>query len=284
MSLRHSAMLRWWRHVVVTCALFVPGILTGQASILQSISSRYPKEKHGVLPGADEWGDRCAAVLPDSIALVADSLRSTSISVDTWQKAYLEPYWSIATHIHPRRAPADTLRVRVLAVNCDGDLLAQAGPYVFSVSQSTFRDDYQYSLRSFYGEPVVFILRDGVLQAAVALHDSKARPIIDEQSFVDSLARDSAQAVQAYRSKIRRAEDDRVSRVRAKRFSSEVTSALIARRLTIGMTPEMVRLAWGEPDAIKETVASAGKTEIWVYGYRTATLVNGKVTTFSTIR
>lgn len=51
-------------------------------------------------------------------------------------------------------------------------------------------------------------------------------------------------------------------------------------KVKIGMTREMCRQAWGEPDDINTTTGSFGKYEQWVYGYNSYLYFeNGKLTT-----
>lgn len=264
--------------------LLVPrSAFSQRETMLKAIAADYPPEKNGVLPSTDEWGDKCQASLPDSIAVVADTLRSQPM-LETWQAGPFGPRWGLAVFYHERRSPSDTLRARVLAVSCDEELLAQVGSYVFSIMRSALRAPHHFPLQSYSQEASVFVLRRGTLIPAVLVEANGRRGVIDQSTFLDSIARDSVADARATRDAAARREAARVARIRAKGFPPAISNALVARRLTIGMTAEMVRLAWGEPTAIAETVTAAGKTERWVYGYRSATLVNGKVTEFSTVR
>lgn len=56
-------------------------------------------------------------------------------------------------------------------------------------------------------------------------------------------------------------------------------AALLAGELRLKMTPHQVRLAWGEPKGINETVTASGKSEQWVYGLGTYVYFNKGVVT-----
>jgi len=63
-------------------------------------------------------------------------------------------------------------------------------------------------------------------------------------------------------------------------WSSADKSAIRQCQLRIGMTPEMVRLSWGDPLDVNRTVTTAGTAEQWIYGTFKpfVYLTDGKVT------
>jgi hypothetical protein len=51
---------------------------------------------------------------------------------------------------------------------------------------------------------------------------------------------------------------------------------VLAHQVAVGMSADMVRLAWGRP-SVTATVTAAGRTEHWDYGTRSVVLANGVV-------
>lgn len=76
----------------------------------------------------------------------------------------------------------------------------------------------------------------------------------------------------------------RIASIRAKGWSAARTRAVIDGKVAIGMTAEMVRLAWGRPSKINSTITASRRSEQWVYGDQYVYLVNGIVTTMQTSR
>lgn len=101
-----------------------------------------------------------------------------------------------------------------------------------------------------------------------------------------------AAAREAERVRARRAEEQRLQRVRREariRMQewgwSESDIALIeAKKIRIGMTPEMVRMAWGNPRSVNETINAMGKHEQWVYRSSYVYFDDGVVTSIQTSR
>lgn len=65
---------------------------------------------------------------------------------------------------------------------------------------------------------------------------------------------------------LQRAEAARTERIRARRWPTAVTEAVLARKVSLGMTREQVREAWGEAQRVDETTTAAGTSEWWWYG------------------
>jgi len=79
------------------------------------------------------------------------------------------------------------------------------------------------------------------------------------------------QASEARAAARRRAALAREQTIKAHKWPPEIERAVIAQKVTAGMTADQVTLAWGRPRQVKETAAVAGKSEQWVY------LTHGKV-------
>jgi uncharacterized Zn finger protein (UPF0148 family) len=60
--------------------------------------------------------------------------------------------------------------------------------------------------------------------------------------------------------------------IRSMRWPSRFTEAVLERRVMIGMTAEMVRLAWGPPETINSTITAAGEREQCVNADQDCTL------------
>jgi hypothetical protein len=58
----------------------------------------------------------------------------------------------------------------------------------------------------------------------------------------------------------------REASIRAKGWPKGIETAVIERRVLIGMTREQVRLSFGAPKRIDETIRASGRTEYWNYG------------------
>jgi hypothetical protein len=77
----------------------------------------------------------------------------------------------------------------------------------------------------------------------------------------------------------------RENAIKAHKWPRAFTSAVVDQKVSIGMTPAMVRFAWGDPDDINKSVYASGTHEQWVYGHRTYVyLVNGRVTSMQGTR
>lgn len=73
--------------------------------------------------------------------------------------------------------------------------------------------------------------------------------------------------------------DEARKRWGAKGWSSRAIEAVLARRIYIGMTEEMVRESWGEPEDINRTMTARAVHEQWVYGLgRYAYVDDGRLT------
>jgi hypothetical protein len=76
-------------------------------------------------------------------------------------------------------------------------------------------------------------------------------------------------------------EAKRLEAINASGYSEEIQANLRAKRVTLGMTADQVKLARGNPNRINRTVTANGVREQWVYGSRPSLylyLTNGTVT------
>lgn len=67
-------------------------------------------------------------------------------------------------------------------------------------------------------------------------------------------------------------------------WPASIVDDVMAGRISIGMTPRMVRAAWGNPETINTTITANGRDEQWVYGDDFVYVTNGKVRAMQTSR
>lgn len=61
-------------------------------------------------------------------------------------------------------------------------------------------------------------------------------------------------------------ESDRMEKINASGWSELTKARVRDKKITVGMTAEQVRLAWGEPSKINRTVTASTVREQWIYG------------------
>lgn len=100
----------------------------------------------------------------------------------------------------------------------------------------------------------------------------------------DRIAREQARAASIQRS--RAASEERIAReARLRKFPPSARPLIRAGQIRVGMTPEMVTEAWGEPVAVNRTVTQYGVSEQWVYGLGAYVYFdNGRVRAIQTSR
>jgi hypothetical protein len=64
-----------------------------------------------------------------------------------------------------------------------------------------------------------------------------------------------------------------------KKFGKEKFDKILKGKVAIGMTKEMCKLSWGEPDKVNETISSSRNSEQWVYKDNYLYFDNGLLTT-----
>ena len=83
-------------------------------------------------------------------------------------------------------------------------------------------------------------------------------------------------------------ESDRLEKINASGWSDATKDKVRSKKVTVGMTSEQVKLAFGEPSKVNRTVTASGVREQWIYGsYSRYTkpwaylyLTNGRVTSW----
>ncbi|MBK8006737.1 MAG: hypothetical protein IPK12_23395 [Gemmatimonadetes bacterium] len=125
--------------------------------------------------------------------------------------------------------------------------------------------------------------------AAVAAHarrlafleDSMARA--RQADLAAALARQAAEAREAEQRAAAEARTRRAA-LRARGWTVAQVNAIMRGAVQIGMTPDMVREAWGEPGRVNTTVTAAGERIQWVYASDYVYFEGGRVTTIQTSR
>lgn len=73
---------------------------------------------------------------------------------------------------------------------------------------------------------------------------------------------------------------DYVKNINSKKWSKRFKKLVLEKKIAIGMTTEMARLSWGEPNDINRTVSTYGTREQWVYSGNYLYFKNGKLTSW----
>jgi multidrug efflux pump subunit AcrA (membrane-fusion protein) len=122
-------------------------------------------------------------------------------------------------------------------------------------------------------------------QELARLHEREAQRVRDsaskvaEAEFAKREAATQAEERRRRQAAVAAAAAARERTIRSKRWPSRFTEAVLERRVMIGMTAEMVRLAWGPPETINSTITAAGEREQWVYGLGSYVYLVGSVVT-----
>ena len=274
--------------VSVVCAstasgqVVVPGATpkTQGAASIREVLEAGDSRARGQLPAKE--GDYYTAlpacsftvVLPDSVAIVTSP--GTVLRLYGWDKMFAtfgSPRWD--TRIE-RVSVADTLRAKVVDARCSRSygiaaiqVLAQHGDLTFGVSGDEVLDvdGYASTSRTF----LRVIDKNGKLDTATYRHACPDTPkdcytLVGVRPFRDSVAKASADSAALEAKQDAEAHAKRLRTIRSKGWSSAITALVIANKIQIGMTAEMVRLSWGEPEKINTTLTSRTRHEQWVYG------------------
>jgi hypothetical protein len=110
--------------------------------------------------------------------------------------------------------------------------------------------------------------------------------VIALESLKDSVAASEAEqrTLEAQRDSVARegalrARADKRRELLKRGWGRANVDAVLEGKIHIGMTAEMVRLAWGDPRSVNRTVTSAGTHEQWVYGSGYYVYFNGGLVT-----
>lgn len=282
---------------MVTAAMILgPGLfqcLNAQTQTLaEALAAGIPPEKRGVPPGPVEPGIRedkpswryaaCAsAELPDSLVIV--NSHTLHVPVLTWQYESHDStriIWLPLQFQAPWRKN-DTLRARVAGLNCGKDWEFESGPALllehdslyFSLSTLHLVDSYLADRPDLYQKRLAVLVSrpDGTLLEPAVIRENPVGvmglAVAIARNRREEAARDSAHTAE----------------VRAKRWPSRITKAVLAGNVKVGMTAEMVRLSWGDPETVNRTVTAQGASEQWVYADGDYLyLTNGRVTAVQT--
>ena len=90
--------------------------------------------------------------------------------------------------------------------------------------------------------------------------------------FVEKKAYDKINAINAQEKAKRKAE-------LTKKFGTSNAKLIMEGKIRIGMTKQMCKEAWGEPDYINRTTSVYGSTEQWCYGDTYVYFEGNKITT-----
>jgi hypothetical protein len=158
------------------------------------------------------------------------------------------------------------------------DYLLERNGYYFGLSGSSILEAFDWEMEAYDTLSRVFLRSSrGTLEPAVIVQNRNG---LGSQP-ISILGLEQFRAELASRNKA----DDarRIAAIRAKRWSTEMTRAVINHQVAVGMTAEMVRMSWGEPRSINRTVTTGHTTEQWVYSMRSLVyLRDGLVTAIQT--
>jgi len=126
---------------------------------------------------------------------------------------------------------------------------------------------------------------DVALIAQVTLRDKEVRTVEARERAEREDRRREEAARAAERAAEAKREAKRAAAIRAKEWPKDVESAVIQRKVAVGMTPEQVRFAWGAPTHINETTWATHTREQWVYSLsHYVYFANGRVVAIQTSR
>ena len=186
---------------------------------------------------------RCEAGAPDSVVLIGGSTDS---------RGEEEPFSSFPMdRVHAPISP-DTLKVRVARTIC-GLNAAVTSYMVNSLVLEHAGRFVRMDVPSGSQRGMIWLFAEG---ADSRLSEIRWSPVL------------------------KRVEDVSRARTRwtAAAWRQQAISSVLSGNIYVGMTPEMVREAWGDPKTINQTTTANAHSEQWVYGSRSYVyLRNGKV-------
>ncbi len=225
-----------------------------------------------------------------------ESPDSLAVAPGTWQVHLWQQHFGqivFADYAHPPTTISDTLRVHVLDALCRnghtiligeayGNAVGLAVPFSMTSENSGFATpSYSEPRYATGGGRISVIPTAGVTAptAAGSLDTAMVEVVSSPTDYETKIVRvrsarvfnDSVRAVfrnqrESARLAARKRDAERVDRIRARGWSSEVTRLVLSGKIRIGMTREQVRTAWGSPKDINTTLTTSGRLEQWVYG------------------
>ena len=217
---------------------------------------------------------------PDSVALVGDPQLPLG-DLEAWWENQGDPAATWGT-VQPPAGITDTLRAKVVGAYCpfpDDPLLADINRPTLLVEQAGY----------YYGIPASFFwvpndYRNGIAEPVTADDDDDSDPSprhgtgrlvlpghrgIRPGVWVSSRSGWALKDADVYNGRIHRAQSEaaarRAARIRGYGWAAGFTEAVIARRVSVGMTAQMVLEAWGRPVSVNRSLTASGKSEQWLY-------------------
>lgn len=243
----------------------------------------------GLMPSQRTSAD-CRVGFPDSLYLVSPDPAAASRPAYEFGARLrgARPLGARSRPIIDAPSAPDTLAVAVVEAWCENG--ARNGGRALRqlvLGRDSLFVSYMPDVFSDRARPLAYLMfrgRDGDLRLA---HWSGTR-LVDAAGIAraERARRDSIAALRAAeRAQEKAAEDARAAEIRARGWPARYAEAVVARRVAVGMTAEMVREAWGGPRDINTTITAAGRREQWVYSIgRYVYLANGIVTAIQTSR
>lgn len=255
-------MLKLASIVAATALLTVVQDAAGQGAWLQAISEAEPdsSQRAAAVPPVDltTWrayllGGACLYETPAEVILAGGAASRMSGILR------LPPSDDGRTMKQnaPRLVPPieeDTIHATVLETRCSS---RPAGEIISMLL------DVRGSLVAFEGPgygPLRVETDSGGLEAL--RYHREGEITVAESAIAGILAAQAAAEAEAAEAERRR----RIADYRSRGWSQRAVDAIMARRIYVGMTPEMVIESWGRPEDVNRTITAAGTSEQWVYG------------------
>lgn len=270
-----------WRLIVVAILgghAVIPRVAVAQGglevarrpTLRQELFRFVPVSRYSDIPSRDEWvadytrtGACINVAAPDSIALISSG--RDSIRVGSWPPSAFGKTFAWWSHYLLAPTRPDTLWAAVAAARActigDGAhpvILAVVGGAAFSVEIGELNPGRVWA-RSGKGLDSLVLVRSTDTSFVGTQVQQDLRTLIDigRQVQADSV---------------------RAARIRRLGWPPRMAAAVVEHRVVPGMSPAMVREAWGEPTSVTRTTTAAGVTETWRYGPRSQVdIASGKV-------
>jgi hypothetical protein len=212
-------------------------------------------------PGELGQPDHCEVGAPDSVVLIGRSKYSRREGGHDWQPTFRASYLDNVLDGGEKRIAAplrpDTLKVRIALTFC--------------------RDELNGLSLSFDSVPKSFVAESGGRYVLMDI------PSLPQEGMIWFFAKSADGRLSELRWSpvLKRIEDVAHARARwkSKSWSAQAINCGLSGNLYIGMIPEMVREAWGNPKEINRTTTAYSSFEQWVYESGTYVyMTNGRLT------